>query len=304
MLKYIDLHTGLEFMEGRACVLCLGNFDGVHIGHSALIDKTIEKRDELGILGGAWCFGQPPADFLLSTPSPKLTTLDEKLELFAKKGLDIAVLGDFSELRNTSPEDFVNDVLKSRCKCKAAVCGFNFRFGKGGSGLPEMLSGFEYGSEVVDPVTLGGDVVSSSSIRRLLISGDAEAAAKMLGAPYFITGEITHGRALGKRLGMPTINLEIPEGKLIPRHGVYASLVELDGKEYAAVSNVGSNPTVGGNAVRCETHILDFDRDVYGARVKVSLCSHLRDELHFSSTDELVRTVERDISNARKYFAI
>ena len=167
-----------------------------------------------------------------------------------------------------------------------------------------MLSGFEYGCEVVDPVTLGGDVVSSSSIRRLLLSGDAEAAAKMLGAPYFITGEITHGRALGKRLGMPTINLEIPEGKLIPRHGVYASLVELDGKEYTAVSNVGSNPTVGGNAVRCETHILDFDRDVYGARVKVSLCSHLRDELHFSSTDELVRTVERDISNARKYFAI
>ncbi len=302
MLKFIDLHTGCEAKGGRASVLCLGNFDGVHIGHSALIAKTVEKRNELGILGGAWCFRQPPADFLLSTPPRRLTTLDEKLELFAKKGLDLAVLADFEVLRDTLPSVFVNEILIERCACRSAVCGFNFRFGKNGAGKPTDLVGFADGSFTVDPVELDGQTVSSSVIRKLLLSGSAEMAAKMLGEPYSLTGEIGHGRALGRRLGMPTINLAFDERKLIPRLGVYASKVTLDGQEYISVSNVGKNPTVGGNEVRCETHIIDFDREIYGERVKVSLCSHLRDEQHFENTAALVTAVMHDIETTRKYF--
>ncbi len=302
MLKFIDLHTGCEAKEGRASVLCLGNFDGVHIGHSALIEKTVEKRDELGILGGAWCFRQPPADFLLSSPQTRLTTLDEKLELFAEKGLDIAVLADFEQLRSTPPEVFVREILIKNCSCLSAVCGFNFRFGKNGAGKPTDLVGFAHGSFTIDPVKLDGKTVSSTAVRELLLAGDAETAARMLGSPYSISGEIGHGRALGKKLGMPTINLAFPENKLIPRLGVYASKVTLDGKEYISVSNVGKNPTVGGNEIRCETHIIDFDREIYGKKVKVSLCSHLRGEQAFKSTDALVAAVMNDIESTRKYF--
>ncbi len=302
MLKFIDLHTGCEIKEGGASVLCLGNFDGVHIGHSALIEKTVEKRDGLGILGGAWCFQQPPADFLLSAPQRRLTTLDEKLELFAQKGLDITVLADFEALRSTPPDVFVKDILIERCSCQAAVCGFNFRFGKNGAGRPADLVGFAHGSFTVDPVVLDGTAVSSTKIRELLINGDAERAARMLGAPYSLAGEIGHGRALGKKLGMPTINLAFDSGKLIPRLGVYASKVTLDGQEYISVSNVGRNPTVGGNEIRCETHIIDFDREIYGQSVKVSLYSHLRDENRFDSTDALVAAVMNDIESTRKYF--
>ncbi len=302
MLKFIDLHTGCETNEGRASVLCLGNFDGVHIGHSALIEKTVEKRNELGILGGAWCFLQPPADFLLSTPQKRLTTLDEKLELFAKKGLDIAILANFEALRNTEPSAFVRDILIDRCSCQAAVCGFNFRFGKFGAGTPEALVGFAHGSLTVAPVELDGKTVSSSTIRELLLEGDAERASRMLGAPYSVSGEIGHGRALGKKLGMPTINLAFEGNKLIPRLGVYASKVTLDGEEYISVSNIGRNPTVGGNEIRLETHIIDFDRDIYGKNVKVSLYSHLRDERSFENTDALVSAVMHDIECTEKYF--
>ncbi len=302
MLKFIDLHTGCETKGGRASVLCLGNFDGVHIGHSALIEKTVEKRNELGILGGAWCFRQPPADFLLPSPQRRLTTLDEKLERFAQKGLDLAVLADFEALRGTPPDIFVKDILIERCSCQAAVCGFNFRFGKNGSGRPTDLVGFAHGSFTVDPVELDGKTVSSTVIRDLLMNGEAESAARMLGEPYSLNGEIGHGRALGKKLGMPTINLAFDGGKLIPRLGVYASNVTLDGQEYISVTNVGRNPTVGGNEIRCETHIIDFDREIYGKRAKVSLYSHLRDESRFDSTDALVAAVMNDIESTRKYF--
>ncbi len=302
MLKFIDLHTGRESKEGRASVLCLGNFDGVHIGHSALIEKTIEKRNELGILGGAWCFRQPPADFLLSAPLMRLTTLDEKLELFSTKGLDIAILADFEALRNTAPSVFVREVLIEKCKCQSAICGFNFRFGKNGAGRPSDLVGFAHGSLTVDPVVLDGKTVSSTAIREHLINGDAETAARMLGEPYSVSGKIGHGRALGKKLGMPTINLAFDGGKLIPRLGVYSSKVTLDGKEYISVSNIGRNPTVGGNEIRCETHIIDFDREIYGKDVKVSLYHHLRGEKHFESTDALVNAVMNDIESTKNYF--
>ena len=309
MITFIDLHTGGEFRGDFASVLCLGNFDGVHRGHSALISRTLEMKAELskersGIIGGAWCFRQPPADFLSPERRPAcITSIDEKLELFAEKGLDVAMLGEFTELRNMRPAEFLNDILKEKCKCIAAVCGFNFSFGAYGSGTPEDLKSF-FGDNcsVLDKVTLDGMTVSSTAIREYMSNGDAEKAEMMLGRPYSISFAVVEGKKLGRTLGLPTINQFFPEGRLRPLNGVYASFTEINGKVYPSVSNVGLNPTVydGGN-VRCETHIIGYSGDLYGQRVKVSFCKYLRGERKFASIDELRESIERDAATSESF---
>ena len=174
MFEIIDLSTGAVLSGCDSSVLCLGNFDGVHLGHAELIKNTVDLKNKLSengknILGGAWCFRQPPAELLFGEKNICLTSLDEKLELFSNLGLDIAVLGDFPSLMNMPYRDFAETVLKRDLGCRAVVCGFNFKFGKGGQGTPTDL--FEIlGNDcrVVDPVTVDGKTVSSSFIRKYL----------------------------------------------------------------------------------------------------------------------------------------
>lgn len=308
MLTFIDLHTGQELTGEFSSVLCLGNFDGVHKGHSALISKTLGLKAELsrnlpGILGGAWCFRQPPADFLSPQLQMHITSVDEKLELFASAGLDIAILGEFLAFKDMSPYDFSRNILKDACGCVSTVCGFNFRFGAGGSGTPEDLRGF-FGDKcaVIDPVTVDGMTVSSTAIRELIGKGDVENAEIMLGRPYAVKLTVEHGKKLGRTLGIPTVNQFFPNDRLRPLDGVYASFTELDGKIYPSVSNVGLNPTVyDGGKVRCETHIVGYSGDLYGQKVKVSFCKYLRGEKKFASIDELSAAMKRDMRIAEEY---
>ena len=309
MLTFIDLHTGKELMGEFSSVLCLGNFDGVHKGHVALISRTLEIKDALskkrsGILGGAWCFRQPPADFLSpDRRTPCITSLDEKLELFAKLGVDIAILGDFPSFRDMSPNDFTEKILKEKCKCVAAVCGFNFTYGSRGMGKPDDLkASFGDACAVLDPVTIDGMTVSSTAIREYISRGDVETASLMLGRPYSVDLTVVEGKKLGRTLGIPTVNQFFPEGRLVPQNGVYASFTELDGKVYPSVSNVGLNPTVSdGRGVRCETHIIGFSGDLYGRRVKVSFCKYIRTEQKFANIDELRAAMERDSRTAEDF---
>lgn len=310
MLEFIDLHTGSALVRRPPFVLCLGNFDGVHIGHRALIDRTVlEKSQEAakysGILGGAWCFRQPPADFLSESPPPRITDTDEKLRLLADAGLDVAVLADFPTYRDMSPESFVSDLLTGECNCKRAVCGFNFRFGRGGKGTPDVLRGLPDGVAVLDPVRSDGVTVSSSAIRRLLLTGDVETANTMLGRPFSICLPVIYGRRLGSRIGSPTINQSFTDGVIIPAHGVYVGTAETaDGRVHRAAINVGTNPTVKDDGrVVCETHLLDFDGDIYGERVRVSFLSRLRGEIRFGSTNELADAIKKDIAKAEDYFS-
>lgn len=310
MLEFIDLHTGSALVRRPPFVLCLGNFDGVHRGHMALVGRTLEEKAELSekypsILGGAWCFRQPPADFLSGAPSLRITSTEEKLRLFAKAGLDAVILADFPECRDMSPEVFVTGMLGEMCNCKKAVCGFNFRFGQGGKGTPDLLSALPEGYSELDPVKVGGVTVSSSAIRRLILSGDVGSAAEMLGRPFSVFLPVVHGKRLGRTLGLPTVNQHFGAHDLIPAHGVYAALAETDdGKTYPAAVNVGTNPTVKDDAtVVCESHLLGFSGEIYGERVRVSFLSRLRGEKKFGGTDELAAAIRKDIENAEKYFA-
>ena len=307
MQKFIDLRSGREFSPRSPSVLCLGTFDGVHIGHAALLNETVRQKALLAklypdVVGGAWCFSQPPADFLLQGQKEHILTLDDKLRLFYEAGLDIAVIGDFPSMKNIEKGDFINDILIRDCHCVKSICGPDFRFGHRAEGTPNDLS--LLGNITVDAVLYEGEVVSSSRIRRLIQNGNIEKANILLGRPYFITLPIEHGHALGRKLGTPTANQLMPEHLVIPAHGVYATLATVGGATYTAVTNVGTNPTVAGGAVKAETHIIGFDGDIYGEAVKIEFLSFIRPEKKFSSKDELAAAIKSDIEAAQKYFDI
>lgn len=289
-------------------VAALGIFDGVHIGHASLIARATEERDKLRKKSiPAVCIVWS----LFETPkcASSITTLEEKLNLFAELGVDYAVIEHFDEVKHLSPEEFVADTLISKLDCRCAVCGFNFHFGSGGKGdaetLSRLLSQSGASTAVVPPVVCeNGSVVSSSIIRTLIENGDMEEAAILLGRPFSINFPVVHGKHLGRTIGIPTVNQNFPDGHIIPRCGIYSSSVEIDGKVFMGVTNIGSRPTFENDAaVNSETHIIDYDGFLYEKKIKVSFHKRLRDEIKFSSSDELCRQIAEDIKLTREYFS-
>lgn len=307
-MRIVDLkHPEREFPL-MDCGLCLGNFDGVHRGHRALID-TLEKqnakrRPRLAL--GALLFAVPPS-VVLGNPVPQLTTMDEKLELLAEAGLRFAIIYDFEELRHLSPDDFVRKILIEECRCRLAVCGFNYSYGAKGAGTPQRLLetlGSQPNREVciVPPVMDGVHPISSSSIRSMLENGHPEDATRLMGHPFFITGTVVAGRHVGTTMGFPTANLSFPKNGLVPARGVYVSTVRIGRRNYTAITNVGSRPTFDdGDDINCETYIFDYHGNLYGRDVRVSLLRFLRPEKKFASKAELEEQICRDIARAKEY---
>lgn len=304
-LQCICLRDGKVSDFPSESIVCLGNFDGVHLGHRALLEsaKEIRARSKDGVSCAVLCFRAPSTDFLGAEKTPRLCTPGQKLDLFRECGMDYAFLIDFPEIRSLSPEEFAAQVLRDACHATAAVCGFNYRFGKDGVGTSETLKRIlDAEVAVQDEVCIDGATVSSTRIRKLLLNGRAKAAAKLLSRPYAIRAEVIHGKALGKNWGFPTLNQNFPPDMLIPRHGVYITDCEIDGHHLRGVSNVGSHPTVdSAAAVNCETYLLDFDGDVYGKTVTVSFLEYLRPEQRFDSEETLKIQIARDIQAARQY---
>ncbi len=293
-------------------VLCLGNFDGVHRGHAALIRETIALADHLradfpDIKAGAWCFALPPRRYLCGERSVQITSLREKADLMADMGLDCLYLGDFAALRQLSPEIFVRDVLKAQCHCVATVCGFNHRFGCGGMGHSSHLeAAFGERAKMISPVNdMGqGVVISSSRIRSLILCGQMEEAVQLLGHPFVLSAPVMHGKALGRTLGLPTVNQNFPAGHLIPARGIYATRIKIGERSYMGVTNVGCRPTVEqSDRVNCETHILDYNGTLYGEIVNTEFYVKLRDERKFSGLGELMEAIRADADVTRSYFA-
>ena len=289
-----------------ACVLCLGNFDGVHIAHRALLNtaKNLRAHRFPDAVCGVFCFDPPSSDFFGTGEPAHLASLSEKLSYFRDEGAEYAFLADFSALRDMSAEQFATEILKDYCHCVAAVCGFNFRFGHKGAGEPSLLKSLlGIPVEVKAEIQADGKTVSSSRIRTLLRNGRPEEAAALLNRPYSIRSEVLHGKALGRKWGFPTINQAFPEGMLIPRHGVYITDCTLpDGSHRRGISNVGIHPTVDQNAtINCETHLLDFDGDLYGDEITVSFLHFIRPEMKFETQKALQEQIERDLESAKKY---
>ena len=300
-LQCISLADGKEVQIPNRTLLCLGNFDGVHIGHRQLIAEARDLRREWFPNAAlcVFCFSAPSGDYLSDHPQPHLSTLSQKLMLFAECGVEYAILADFAEIRAFSPSDFIRNVLQDSCNAVATVCGFNYRFGKGGAGTPKLL-GEQIPTSVCAEVRDDGETVSSTRIRRLIADCRLEDANRLLGRPLALSAPVIHGKSLGQKLGFPTINQAFHARMIVPPHGVYVTECLVDGKRFRGVSNVGVHPTVDDHAaVNCETHLLDCDADLYGQTATVSFLKFLRAEQKFDSVDNLKRQVAADVKAAQ-----
>ncbi|MBQ8255282.1 MAG: bifunctional riboflavin kinase/FAD synthetase [Clostridia bacterium] len=286
-------------MADKKRIVLLGNFDGVHVGHRALIKRGREEADKRDLLLTVWTF-----DTLFS---PALTAQEDRVGLLRACGAEEIIVESFEKVKDLSPSDFVRDILNTKLCAQACVCGYNYSFGRGGKGDPKLLKElcFEYGIDVVtvEKVTEGNEDVSSSAIRKKLRNGDIEGANKLLGRPYFLHDTVKEGEKKGRTVGMPTANF-YPEGLCLPKNGVYATAVHLPGGGILpSVTNIGMRPTMSdGRGISAETYIIGFDGDLYGQRIKVEFFSFLRPERKFESLDEVSKAVKADIEKAKTIF--
>ena len=289
-------------------VIALGFFDGVHIGHGALLRKTVERARELGAESAAFTFDRSPKEFVTGVPVPLLTGVEERCELMRRLyGVERVIVAQFDRKLMTMPwEDFLGDVLVQGHGAVHLVAGHDFRFGHKNEGNPERLQAWcaahGLGCDIIPAVTLGGVTVSSTYIRSLVEAGDMERAAAFLGHPYALSGVVEHGKHLGTEALFPTVNLRPEPWHVLPRFGVYAVRVRLpDGSARAGVTNVGVRPTiVDDDSVTIETNLIDFDGDLYGAEVHVELLRYLRPERKFDAMEELHAQIARDIEQAKE----
>ncbi len=285
-------------------ILALGMFDGVHLGHQALIRLAHRAAGEMGAQTVAFTFSDAPGK-LLGLPVTSLSTPDQRRAWLREAGADRVDMVDFTQsFADLSPEGFL-DFLQARYRVVALAAGFNYTFGKFGAGTAQTLR--ELGQKrgirilIADPVRMDGESVSSTRIRSLVSQGRMEAARALLGRPYTLTGRVVSHRHIGHTLGYPTANVETEE-QLLPLDGVYATCAIVDGIEHPAVTNVGRNPTVAGKRRTVETYILNERLSLYGAELSVAFLSRLREERTFPSLEALSEQIGRDVQTAQKLF--
>ena len=281
--------------------VALGNFDGMHVGHMAVLEAAKSFESE-GLLPVAVLFDEHSLKAITGKAPAMLMTVTERNRIINENGLRIETL-IFNEIRDLSPSDFVEKILVGRLGAAAVCCGYNYRFGKGASGTAQTMS--EICGRLGLKCRVSGEVdvdrcaVSSTKIRGFIENGEIEKANKMLGRPFGFSSRVIDGDKRGRVLGFPTINQIIPEELAMPRFGVYQSVVTVNGEKFKGVTNVGRRPTVGTEKILSETHILDFDRDIYGENVDVRLIKFIRPEKKFSSFDELARQIKSDAKEVR-----
>ena len=287
------------------CIVALGAFDGIHLGHRAILATAVARGRARGDRVVACTFDRHPMEVLSPARAPApLTTLDERLHLIAETGVDLALVMAFTlELASVEPETFVRDIVVGRLHAQEVVVGDNHTFGRAARGNAGLLSavGTPMGlvTHVVPPLLVDGVVVSSSEIRTVLREGDVGRAARYLGRPYSIAGTVTRGDGRGRILGFPTANLD-PERPLLVPTGVYACRAEVDGGTQQAVVNVGVRPTFGDNALTIEAHLMDVAADLYGRFLQLHFMARLRGERKFAGVDELRAQIARDVEAARR----
>jgi riboflavin kinase / FMN adenylyltransferase len=292
----------------RGAVLAMGNFDGVHRGHQAVIAVARERASALGAPAGVLTFEPHPRDFFHpAEPLFRLTDERTKLRLLAATGLDgAAVLTFNAALAATTADEFVARILVESLGVRGVIVGFNFHFGKNRTGSPAFLAeqGRKHGFDVdiVSPFELNGRPVSSGPVRDALIAGLVTDAAVLLGFPWFVSGKVIHGDKRGRELGFPTANLELNASCGL-RHGVYAVRVGVDGRRYDGVANFGRRPMFDSGVVLLEVFLFDFSGDLYGRDIDVAFIDWIREEKLFSSVDELVRNMQDDAASARAVLA-
>lgn len=292
----------------RPCVLALGFFDGVHIGHGGLLRRTRETADRLGVPAAALTFDTHPDTLVSGHSVPLLNTPEDRAALMREYyGIDEVLTLHFDRETMTQPwERFAEETLLGRYHAVHLVCGHDFRFGDRGAGNPEKLAAFcARAASALTASTSSSWTARPSRPRASALCwrpGDMAEAVRCLGHPHVLTGTVVSGRRLGRTIGIPTANLALPPQLLCPRHGVYAALACFDGRRLPAVVNIGSRPTVGGTHVTVEPWILDFDGDLYGRTLRLEFYTFLRPERKFDSLDELRAAILHNAEQTREFF--
>lgn len=287
-------------------VVALGNFDGVHMGHQELIRRCVEAAKTAGIKSAVFTFSNHPRNVMGGNAVKNIIYPDVKEHIMESLGVDYVFDIPFTdEVRTMTPEDFVNKLLVSTFKMREAYCGFNYRFGFKGAGTPEILAhmGIEqgFGVHVLSPVIIDGNVVSSTLIRQLIEEGRMEECTKYMGRTYSVEGEVVVGNRLGKSIGFPTSNLNIDLNMVSPPNGVYITTCEYGGKTYGSITNVGNKPTIGEFVRNIETHIFNFDKELYGKNIRVNFIKRVRPEFKFDSIDTLKKQITEDCIAAKAF---
>ena len=289
--------------------IALGFFDGVHIGHGALLEKTKERAAEIGATASVLSFDVHPDKLVFGNDVPLINSSLGREEIIRRcYGIDNVVFLHFNKHTMRIPwKDFLDEIIE-RLNLVWIVVGHDFRFGYKGEGTSEKLKAYceekGIGCDIIQAVTLDGRIVSSTYIRTLIAEGEMEEAARYLGHPHTLADTVRSGYHLGTRLGTPTINMYFPDGVIVPSHGVYAAKVYLeDGSSHIAVCNVGVRPTVSdNNRVNIESHLLDFSGNLYGRQARIEFYRFIRPEKKFGSFEELAEQIHRDADEARAYF--
>ncbi len=306
----MEIITGTtKYSMKKDTVVAIGKFDGIHVGHQSIL-KAMLKYKEWDYQTVVFTFDKPPASLLGREAQKDLSTKEEKRDAFCKKGMDYVIEFPFTEETcKIEPEDFIRTILKEQLMAKAVVAGPDLRFGYKGRGDEEMLKeeGARLGIEVavLPKATYNGKEISSTYVRKEVEEGNMDVVRELLGEPYSVYGKVVHGNHLGHKIGMPTVNMIPPSNKLLPKSGVYLSKTICCGQVYNSISNIGYKPTVSEERqIGLETHIYDFQKDIYEENVKVLLLKHMRDEKKFSGVEELKEDLERDKEEGRKMHGI
>lgn len=289
--------------------IALGFFDGVHIGHGALLRKTKERAAQLGAVPSVLSFDIHPDKLVFGKDVGLINSALGREEIIRRcYGIDNVVFIHFNQRVMRMPWQEFADAIIRELGLAWIVVGHDFSFGYRGEGTAEKLKAYceerGIGCDIIQPVLLDGRIVSSTYIRTLIAAGDMEEAVRYLGHPHTLLDTVHSGYQLGTKLGAPTINMHFPDGVIVPRHGVYAAKVYLeDATEHIAVSNIGVRPTVSdGQRVNVESHLLNYSGNLYGRQARVEFYSFLRPEQKFQDFEELSRQIQRDADNARDYF--
>ncbi|MCG2430023.1 bifunctional riboflavin kinase/FAD synthetase [Aequorivita xiaoshiensis] len=305
MKKYTSAST---FKSDRHSVVTIGTFDGVHIGHSAILKRLVEtgKKEDLDSVVLTF-FPHPRMVLQQHSEISLLNTIEERAQLLEKTGLEHLVIHQFTHaFSRLTALEYVRDILVNGLKAKKIIIGYDHRFGRNRTANIENLKefGLTYGFEVeeISAKELDDVTISSTKIRNALNAGDIETANSYLGYNYLLTGDIEKGKALGRTINYPTANLKLKEKyKLIPKNGVYVVASIIEGKKIYGITSIGTNPTVGGKKRTIETHFLNFNKDLYGEEITIEFLKHIRDEETFDSIEELRQEIEKDEKKAIQF---
>ncbi|MBR3785517.1 MAG: bifunctional riboflavin kinase/FAD synthetase [Firmicutes bacterium] len=304
-MRIFETLDDITNMEPAA--VALGNFDGVHLGHQELIKKAVERAKADGLKAAVFTFSNHPKNLLPKEKKVKnILYKEEKAKIIEDLGVDYLFNIPFTKaIMTMPPENFVQELLLDKFNMKAAFCGFNYHFGFKAQGNPDILReiGAREGFDVTEmpAYKIKGDIVSSSLIRTLIASGQVEKCETYMGRHYAIGGEVVVGNRLGRKLGFPTSNLVIDQDMVTPPNGVYITYCTYNGVQYPSVTNVGIKPTIGHYTKNVETHIFNFNKELYGKEIKVEFLKKTRDEVKFDNVRDLSEQIVRDCREAKAF---